>query len=187
MMAIGAFAVLGAQQKPEKEVPANKYMRLVLKKHNAVAHGILAFIPATYSLTHLYTNSLHNGSLYTASNIVYVAVFGFAAKYLGEALQALRDDAINLDTIKAVYECLFMLTRCCARLQQHVAVDGALSGSHQAAKQTMPTHIKDNDAVKHHPCNRAWECPSVLLNVFLALGTQDDSRLWVMLPAWSLR
>lgn len=63
MMAIGAFAVLGVQQKPEKEVPVNLYMRLVLKKHNTVAHGILAFIPATYSLTHLYTNSLYNGSL----------------------------------------------------------------------------------------------------------------------------
>lgn len=114
---------------------------------------------------------------------MYVAVFGFAAKYLGEALQALKDDAINSDIIKAVYECLFMLTCCYARLQQHP--NGALSGAHQA--ETMPTCVSQAEASTHHPCNRAWKCPSVLLNVFLALGTQDDSRLWVMLPAWSLR
>lgn len=220
-LSIGGFAVLAAQQKPDQEATANLYMRILLLKHNAIAHGILAFIPATYSLTHLYTSSLHNGSLYSASNIFFVAVFGFAARYLGEALQALRDDSISMDTTKAVYECLYMLTRCYARLRLHspppngLAVLSGMPSTVGGTRRTVRLKAAPAQAAAPAPalagaavnnstvkvqvdnlCSKefasaprglAWLSPWVLLNVFLAVGCQDDSRLWVMFPKWSLR
>jgi hypothetical protein len=225
-LSIGGFAVLAAQQKPDQEATANLYMRMLLVKHNAIAHGILAFIPATYSLTHLYTSSLHNGSLYSASNIFFVAVFGFAARYLGEALQALQDDSINIDTTKAVYECLYMLTRCYARLCPHSggspngkvlsnmpstvpairktvrleALETSSSPQAPAAApavvapapasedgSTVAVQVDDLSSEEFARRGLAWLSPWVLLNVFLAVGCQDDSRLWVMFPKWSLR
>jgi hypothetical protein len=213
-LSIGGFAVLAAQQKPDQEATANLYMRMLLVKHNAIAHGILAFIPATYSLTHLYTSSLHNGSLYSASNIFFVAVFGFAARYLGEALQALRDDSICIDTTKAVYECLYMLTRCYARLCPHTGgspngkvlsdMPSTVPATHKTVRlealatsqvaapaskdgSTVAVQVDDLSSEEFARRGLAWLSPWVLLNVFLAVGCQDDSRLWVMFPKWSLR
>lgn len=118
LMSMGAFAVLSAQEALDTEMQATQYMERLIRKHNAVAGGLLAFIPATYTLVHLYSSSLHNGSLYSASNVFYVAIFAFAAKYLGWALQQLVENATHMDTTKAGYECLYMLSRSCAKLSR---------------------------------------------------------------------
>jgi hypothetical protein len=110
-MGYGAVGVLAAQDTLSLDMPATQYMQRLVRKHNAVIRGVIGFIPATYSLTHLYTSSLHNGSLYSASNVFYVAIFGFATNYLGNALKQLIDNATHMDAVKAVYELLFFCTR----------------------------------------------------------------------------
>jgi hypothetical protein len=111
LMGYGATAVLAAQNIISSELQAQEYMRRLVRKHNAVVRGMIAFIPATFSLTHLYTSSLHNGSLYSASNVLYLAVFGFATSYLGGAMQQVVADSNHMDSTKAVYELLYFLNR----------------------------------------------------------------------------
>jgi hypothetical protein len=110
LMGYGAVGVLAAQDALSLDMPAMQYMQRLVRKHNAVIRGVLGCIPATFSLTHLYTSSLHNGSLYSASNVFYVAIFGFATSYLGSALKELIANATHMDAIKAVYELLFFFT-----------------------------------------------------------------------------
>jgi hypothetical protein len=111
LMSYGAVGVLAAKDALSLDMPATQYMQRLVRKHNAVIRGVLGFIPATFSLTHLYTSSLHNGSLYSASNVFYVAIFGFAASYLGSALNELIANADQMNAIKAVYELLFFFSR----------------------------------------------------------------------------
>jgi hypothetical protein len=111
LMSYGAVGILAAQDALSLDMPATQYMRRLVRKHNAVVRGVIGFIPATFSLAHLYTSSLHNGSLYSASNVFYVAIFGFATSYLGAALKELIVNATQMDAIKAVYELLFFFTR----------------------------------------------------------------------------
>jgi uncharacterized membrane protein len=111
LMGYGAIAVLAAQNTISSELQAQEYMRRLVRKHNAVVRGMIAFIPATFSLAHLYTSSLHNGSLYSASNVLYLDVFGFATSHLGGAMQQVVADSNHMDSTKAVYELLYFLNR----------------------------------------------------------------------------
>jgi hypothetical protein len=110
-MSYGAVAVLAATEQISTELQATQYMRRLVRKHNAIVRGMIAFIPATFSLGHLYTSSLHNGSLYSASNAIYVILFAFATSYLGGAMQELVHNSTHMDTTKAVYEVLYLFTR----------------------------------------------------------------------------
>lgn len=107
VMGMGAFAV-SAQQKLDLDSPPNIFMQRLLWKRHALGLGILAFIPATFSMVHLFTNSLHNFSIYNATNIVFVAVLSYGAKYLSEAMQQCMDESAHMDTYKAAYESLYM-------------------------------------------------------------------------------
>lgn len=110
-MSYGAVAVLSAQEVISTELQATQFMERLVRKHNAILRGMLTFIPATFSLGHLYTSSLHNGSLYSASNVFYVAIFAFATSYLGGALKQLVVNSTHMDTTKAVHEVLYFLCR----------------------------------------------------------------------------
>jgi fatty acid desaturase len=111
LMGYGALAVLAAQEVISSELHATQYMRRLVRKRNAIVRGMLAFIPATFSLGHLYTSSMHNGSLYGASNVFYVAIFAFATSYLGGALKQVVADSSHMDTTKAVHEVLYFFCR----------------------------------------------------------------------------
>lgn len=56
----------------------------------------------------------------------------------------------------------------------------------------LPIPLQESDcgnssSSRQGGCSKVWTSPWVLLNVFLAIGAQDDSRLWVMLPSRSVR
>jgi hypothetical protein len=125
------------------------------------------------TLSHLYTSSLHNGSLYSASNIFYVAVFGFSAQYLGKAFIELVDDSIHMDSIKAVYECLYMLARCLGRLGRHKAPDPPHA---QPLFESMRSerHEKGQDLLhlEQDYVGPAWLSPWAQMNIFLAIAAQ---------------
>jgi hypothetical protein len=111
LLAHGAVAVFAAQEAIGTDLQATKFMQRLVRKHIMVLRGFLAFIPATFSLGHIYTSSLHNGTLYSASNVFYAAIFAFATSYLGGALNEVVKDSVHMDTTKAVYETLFFFCR----------------------------------------------------------------------------
>lgn len=161
IVGLGAFAV-SAQQNLDLELPPNDFMQRLLWKHKALTLGMLAFIPATFSLVHLFTNSLHNFNLYNATNIVFAAVLSFGAKYLSEAMQQLVEECCHMDTLKAIYETLFM---CCKRAERLCTcadlpgLGGSLRQQPWATQQTTTS-----DYVKH--------------NVFAAPALQDEANYW---------
>jgi hypothetical protein len=161
IMGLGAFAV-SAQQKLDMDLPPNDFLQRLLWKHKALTLGMLAFIPATFSLVHLYTNSLHNFNLYNATNIVFAAVLSFGAKYLSEAMQQLVEECCHMDTLKAIYETLFM---CCKRAEC-VSTCSQLPGLHRSLQQQpwATWETTTSDYVKH--------------NVFAAPALQDDANFW---------
>jgi hypothetical protein len=103
-------ATMGQLQHP------THYMSDLLHKHNAISRGLLAFIPAVFSLAHLYTSSLHSSTLYSAGNVIFAALLGYSAFFMGKTLQQLVADADRMDTTKAVYESLYMLSSTFDRL-----------------------------------------------------------------------
>jgi hypothetical protein len=140
VMGVGAFAV-SVQQKLDLDSPPNIFMQRLLWKRHALGLGILAFIPATFSLVHLFTSSLHNFNIYNATNIVFAAVLLYGAKYLSEAMQQCMDESAHMDTYKAVYESLYM----CANRAEKVLVCGPFRGKHPlltSAKMTESDYVK---------------------------------------------
>ncbi|WIA20534.1 hypothetical protein OEZ85_004929 [Tetradesmus obliquus] len=136
---------------------------------------MIAFIPATYALGHLYTSSLHNGSLYSASNVFYVAIFAFSTSYLRGAMQQVVNDSGHMDSTKAVYELLYFLTRCCAKL----------SSGPRPLLHCM--REAPGDRCNETFANKAWRSPWVMLNCFLSIACQDDSRIWGQFLGWFRR
>ena len=185
LFALGGIATFAAQQQVDSEVPAHVYMKKLLNQHNAVARGLLAFVPAVYCLTHLFTSTLHNGTLYSASNVVSLALFAFGAKYLGSAIVDLRQKGLHMDMFKAVYECLYMLNMSYAKLGEHNRdkKDSIFykmeDGQHKGEGKRSGGGDYQNQNV--------WRHPGTLFDVFLAVGSQDDSRLWIMLTSWIRR
>jgi hypothetical protein len=161
IMGLGAFAV-SSQQKLDLDLPPNVFMQRLLWKHHGLMLGMLAFIPATFSLVHLYTNSMHNYNLYSATNIVFAAVLSFGAKYLSGSMQQLVEESCHMDTLKAIYETLFM---CCRR-----------------AKLVCDcTHVPELHTKLHE---QPWAdqdttgSPYVKQNVFAAPALQDEGHFW---------
>lgn len=157
------------------------YMSKLVHKRNAVCRGLLAFIPATYSLVHLYTNSLHSSSIYSAGNIVFAALLGYSAFFLGKTLQQLVADSDHMDTTKAVYESLYMLGSAYDRLRRHKPRSGV--GIFATVEDAQASSHSD----PHLPQQPAWRKPWVIFNVFLAIASQDDSRIWPMFSIWLRR
>lgn len=155
------------------------YMSDLVHKRNAICRGLLAFIPATYSLVHLYTNSLHASNVYSAGNVVYAALVGYSAFFVGKTLQQLVADSDHMDTTKAVYESLYMLSSAYDRLRLHQPVSG----------KGIFTDLHDAQQANANTPSRfpAWRKPWVLFNVFLAIAAQDDGRLWPMFSVWLRR
>jgi hypothetical protein len=179
LFVLGGIATFVAQQPIDSETPAHVYMKKLLSQHNAVARGLLAFVPAVYCLTHLITSTLHNGNLYSASNVVFVALFAFGAKYLGTAIVDIRQKGAHMDMFKAVYECLYMLNRSYAKLGEHKPVKGTSIFNAMEGGQALPG--LDRAAMS------VWCSPSTVFDVFLGIGCHDDSRLYIMFTTWIWR
>lgn len=162
-----------------------EYMRDLVVKRNAIVHGLIAFIPATFTLAHLYTSSLHSSNLYNAGNIFLSALLAYSALFMGKTLQQLVVDSDRMDTTKAVYESLYMLASAFDRLRlhkvtapsHHLGPEGIFKGAQDAMPK--PDTVKGSTP--------AWRSPWVLFNVFLAIAAQDDSRIWAMFSAWLWR
>lgn len=166
MMSLGGFAMLAAQHAVDQESHPNNYMCSLVRKHNAIVRGALAFIPATYSLVHLYTSGLHNGALYSAGNVVYAALLGFAAKYMGEVLNQLVEDSKHMDTIKAVYECCYMLNAAACKL---------------FLTEDKPHRILDDKDLwmpRQELALEKQQRKEKVDSLFLSVACQDDSRIW---------
>lgn len=157
------------------------YASDLVHKHNAITRGLLAFIPAVFSLVHLYTSSLHSSTLYSAGNVIFAALLGYSAFFMGKTLHQLVADANRMDTTKAVYESLYMLASTYDRLCRHDLPDksGVDSIFHTIKQAQKPD--------RHTPSGPAWQSPWVLFNNFLAVAAQDDARVWALFSAWLRR
>lgn len=157
------------------------YMSDLVHKRNAICRGLLAFIPATFSLAHLYTSSLHSSSLYSAGNVIFAALMGYSAFYTGKTLQQLIIDSDHMDTTKAVYESLYMLASTYDRLRRHKPrnnTEEKPTGIFAKVEKALKPAVGDPSPLP------AWQDPWVLFNVFLAIGAQDDARIWPQFSAW---
>lgn len=156
------------------------FMSDLVHKRNSICRGVLAFIPAAYSLAHLYTSSLHSSSLYSAGNVIFAALLAYSATYMGRILQTLVADSDRMDTTKAVYESLYMLASAFDRLCLHTPkkpINPDDKGIFAKVADAQPTNGTKREQA-------AWQHPWVLFNVFLALAVQDDARLWPMFSTW---
>jgi hypothetical protein len=156
------------------------YMSDLVHKRNSICRGLLAFIPAAYSLAHLYASTLHSSSLYSSSNIIFGALLGYSAFFMGKTLQQLVLDSDHMDTTNAVYETLYMLAAGFDRLRLHSAKDAN-------SKNISIFAAVDEACPREHleSCTKpAWQHPWVLFNVFLAIGVQDNARIWCMFTSW---
>ena len=177
IMSLGAVALLISPQKLDRELEPPRYMQSLVTKHNIIVHGALALIPAVYAFTHLYTSCLHNGQLYTASNIVLAVVLGFGAKYLGAALQELADEELHMDAIKAVYESLYLCAQNSERLM--LLLNSRANGAGGAVRQQKDIFVTPLHDLK------TTTSRYVRHDVFLLIGSQDDARFsdWTVLFA----
>jgi hypothetical protein len=159
VMGMGAFAV-SAQQKLDLDLRPHVFLHRLLLKRHALGLGILAFIPATFSLVHLFTSSLHNYNIYNATNIVFAAVLSYGAKYLSEAMQQCMEESTHMDTCKAVYETLYM---CAYRAERVLGCKSfpQLKQQNQLLADVKPT-----------------ESGYTQQEVFAALALQDSRHYW---------
>lgn len=186
-MSLGAFAAWATQKRLAPSATGDDscacstagllqhpthYMSDLVHKRNSICRGLLAFIPAAYSLAHLYTSSLHSSSLYSAGNVIFAALLGYSAFFMGKTLQTLVSDSDRMDTTKAVYESLYMLASACDQLSRR-------NDDVNIFKVVVRSQPKDQSTL----LQAAWQQPRVLFNVFLALAVQDDARLWPMFTA----
>lgn len=153
-----------------------EYMSELVQKRNAIVRGLMAFIPAVFSLVHLYTSSLHSSTIYGTGQVVYGALLAYAALYMGKTLQQLVLDSDHMDTTKAVYESLYMLASAFDRLRLHPR--SKVPGIFDEAQGALPVPGSGRGSTP------AWRSPWVLYNVFVGIGAQDDARLWPMFSAW---
>eukprot|EP00775_Hariotina_reticulata_P004295 gene4295-4547_t len=170
--------------------PTN-YMSDLIRKRNAVCGGLLSFIPAVYSLVHLYTSSLHSSNLYSAGDVILAALLGYSAFFLGQTLQTLVAELDRMDTTKAVYESLYMLASAYDRLERCKPKQTPRDRAEQAPDSKSEVHTDifhkvnaaqpEDDTKQLHA---AWRHPWVLFNVFLAIAVQDDAQIWCMFTAW---
>lgn len=157
----------------------SEYMSDLVRKRNAIVRGLLAFIPTAFSLAHLYTGSLHSSRNYGTGQVVYAALVAFAASYMGKTLQQLVLDSDHMDTTKAVYESLYMLASSFDRLSMHKPA--RIKGIFCKAQEALPEPGTGRGS------SPAWRSHWVLFNVFLAIGAQDDARIWPMFSVWLSR
>lgn len=158
------------------------YASDLVHKHNAITRGLLAFIPAVFSLAHLYTSSLHSSTLYSAGNVIFAALLGYSAFFMGKTLHQLVGDADRMDTTKAVYESLYMFASTYDRLCRHDPPNKPDGIFYEMEQARTP-----DEAAGRKPSSPAWQSPWVLLNNFLAVAAQDDARVWAMFSAWMCR
>lgn len=159
-----------------------EYMHDLVQKRNAIVRGLLAFIPAVYSLAHLYANSLHSSANYSTGNIFFSALIAYSALYMGKTLQQLVADSDHMDTTKAVYESLYMLASTFDRLRLHPRPAASTPSGGRSifadVEDAMPTPDTGRGSTP------TWRSPWVLFNVFLAIGAQDDARTWPTFSCW---
>jgi hypothetical protein len=160
ILSLAGYSMLSRSWVVEREAPPHMFMEQLMMKHNAAVYGALAFVPATYILVHLYTSSLHNGQLYTASNVALGALLGLGASYMGTALAGLLEDAKHMDAIKAVYETLYLCAFCAKRLQprEGVCSEKEVLNAKQLVGVTSSRYVQ--------------------YDVFLLTAAEDDRRLW---------
>jgi hypothetical protein len=183
-MSMGGFAAWATQKRllskgggslasGQSQHPTH-YMSDLVHKRNTICRGLLAFIPAVFSLAHLYTSSLHSSRMYSAGNVVFAALLGYSAFFMGKTLQQLVVESDRMDTTKAVYESLYMLANGYDRLRRHKpqTPDNAAT----APVEGIFDHVEDarspSEGKKARP---AGQQPWVLFNVFLAIAAQDDA------------
>ena len=162
---LGALAVASAQKDLNREIPPHRYMRLLVRKHNAIVHGVLVFIPACYCVAHLFTTSLHNGNLFSSSQVILVAILGFAAQYLGQTLTQLVRDSDAMDVKKVAYESLYLCAVFAERLRLHSR--GESGGVRDLSVRDLEQLISG-----------VTDCKSITQDIFLLTASSDDSRLW---------